>query len=174
MPHVSTTPPCRRLRRSARSAIASSPSCSTGLFGEVLDIAVERLTREAPETGGLLAERDQLNRELGNLITIAAAGGADASTLVAEIKRREKAESGDRAGARPVRRSKRSSPSRSAYHAHARLTGRRCCATYSTGRSSLVCRKVARCRVKRNRTRGECSAGSCLQSCRPPTGHARK
>jgi hypothetical protein len=98
---------CSAVRRKGRAVCASElhlPAAETereildrverellnaNLFGEVLNIAVERLTREAPKTGGLVAERDQLNREVGNLIAIAAAGG-DASTLVAEIKRREK------------------------------------------------------------------------------------
>lgn len=59
------------------------------VFSDAIDVAVERLSREAPQTGGLVAERDQLARELGNLIALAAAGSGESSTLIAEIKRRE-------------------------------------------------------------------------------------
>ncbi len=111
---------CSAARRKGRAVCASEvhlPAAETerrildaverqlldaNLFGDVLDVAVERLTREAPERGALSTERERLDRELCNL-GLAVANGGDVPTIVAEIRKREtrKAEI-DRVLTRPV------------------------------------------------------------------------
>jgi hypothetical protein len=60
----------------------------TDVLAPALDLAIERLTREAPARGALASERNRLDRELANLAAAIASGG-EVATLVSEIRTRE-------------------------------------------------------------------------------------
>ena len=58
------------------------------VFGEVLDVAMDRLLAEAPARDALIIEQQRLGKELANLAAAIAAGG-DLQTLLSEIRARE-------------------------------------------------------------------------------------